>query len=255
MIENYVSLLISGISFDVPQSVIDEGAAAVSRYISQYTMGKYTPDTADVQAALSLLAAPAQLEPVASPVAETAQEDTAQSAVSSDPSTTVQDTVTSSSAAPVQSAVVSPQIIEVPAPYIIYMSDASNNNTASTDAQALDTIEPETTLENTSLSSTADALAHEMDGVDDVLTESSVAGEVVEEVVEDIVLSPEVVQQLITLLSDISEDVDLFSHDRPFLTTTFSDYSVTEGLLLTLTILVLVKSWIHMLQRGFSWLL
>lgn len=245
MIENYVSLSISGISFDVPQAVIDEGAAAVSRYISQYTMGKYTPDTADVQAALSLLAASVQSEPAASPAVETAQEDTAQSAVSSDPSTTMQDTTASSSAAPVQSAVVSPQIIEVPTPYIIYMSDSSNNTTASTDAQALDAVELETPLENTSLASTADALTLEAPA-----DETEVGEEL-----ETLLGESETAQQMLTVLSDIREDLDFLLSGRPFLTTNFSDYSVTEGLLLTMILLVVGKACVRMLQRGFAWLL
>ena len=42
---------------------------------------------------------------------------------------------------------------------------------------------------------------------------------------------------------------------RPFLTTPFSDYSVTEGLLLLLVLSVVV-SWIFkLLKGGFSWLL
>lgn len=41
---------------------------------------------------------------------------------------------------------------------------------------------------------------------------------------------------------------------RPFMTTNFNDYTVTEGLLLLLVILVFLKWCVKIVKGGFSWL-
>lgn len=43
--------------------------------------------------------------------------------------------------------------------------------------------------------------------------------------------------------------------DRPFLTTRFEEYSVTEGLLLMLLLFCFISSCVRMLKGGFAWLL
>ena len=42
--------------------------------------------------------------------------------------------------------------------------------------------------------------------------------------------------------------------DHPFMTTSFQDYTVTEGLLLLLLLSVFVAACAKMLKEGFSWL-
>ena len=51
--------------------------------------------------------------------------------------------------------------------------------------------------------------------------------------------------------STLAEVVDL---DRPFLTTDFNDYTVTEGLLLLILVLAVVMICVKMLKGGFYWL-
>ena len=50
----------------------------------------------------------------------------------------------------------------------------------------------------------------------------------------------------------IAEVVDV--PDRPFFTTPFEEYTVTEGLLLLLVVLLVIRWIIGMLKGGFSWL-
>lgn len=56
------------------------------------------------------------------------------------------------------------------------------------------------------------------------------------------------------LISDTIETVADVSQDRPFLTTSFEEYSVTEGLLLMLLILAVVMICVKMVKGGFYWL-
>jgi len=56
------------------------------------------------------------------------------------------------------------------------------------------------------------------------------------------------------LISDTIETVADVSQDRPFLTTSFEEYSVTEGLLLMLLILAVVMICVKMIKGGFYWL-
>ena len=51
--------------------------------------------------------------------------------------------------------------------------------------------------------------------------------------------------------STIGEVVEL---DRPFLTTSFEDYTVSEGLLLLILVLAVVMICVKMLKGGFYWL-
>lgn len=54
----------------------------------------------------------------------------------------------------------------------------------------------------------------------------------------------------------VSEPMQVIVVDsRPFLTTPFSEYSVTEGLLLTLVLIVLVSQVIKFVKGCFAWLL
>lgn len=43
--------------------------------------------------------------------------------------------------------------------------------------------------------------------------------------------------------------------ERPFLTTNFSDYTVTEGLLLFILLAIFAIVVIRILRRGFRWLI
>ena len=54
----------------------------------------------------------------------------------------------------------------------------------------------------------------------------------------------------------MSSDVDSVQQvlDHPFMTTSFQDYTVTEGLLLLLLLSVFVAACAKMLKEGFSWL-
>lgn len=62
---------------------------------------------------------------------------------------------------------------------------------------------------------------------------------------------PSQADQAFQLLSEIREDVS----SRPFLTTPFSEYTVTEGLLLLLALGVFARWLVKLLKEGFSWLL
>ena len=50
-------------------------------------------------------------------------------------------------------------------------------------------------------------------------------------------------------------EVTVTTESRPFLSTDFSDYSVSEGLLLCIFLVLLVNAIFRILRRGFSWLL
>ena len=50
------------------------------------------------------------------------------------------------------------------------------------------------------------------------------------------------------------EMVEVPPMERPFLTTDFSDYTVTEGLLLVLVLLVVLSFCGKLLKEGFYWL-
>lgn len=48
--------------------------------------------------------------------------------------------------------------------------------------------------------------------------------------------------------------MEVSASDRPFLTTSLNDYSVTEGLLLMIVLLMLVSGVLKLLKGAFSWL-
>ena len=54
-----------------------------------------------------------------------------------------------------------------------------------------------------------------------------------------------------TTTTTIVEVVDL---DRPFMTTSFEDYTVVEGLLLLILVLAVVMICVKMIKGGFYWL-
>ena len=53
----------------------------------------------------------------------------------------------------------------------------------------------------------------------------------------------------------VTYEVTVTSEPRPFLTTDFADYSVSEGLLLLLLLLAFISGTYNILRRAFSWLL
>lgn len=48
--------------------------------------------------------------------------------------------------------------------------------------------------------------------------------------------------------------VDVVDLDRPFMTTRFTDYTVMEGLLLLLILIIFIQSIVKILKEGFWWL-
>lgn len=67
-----------------------------------------------------------------------------------------------------------------------------------------------------------------------------------------------IVTTLETLLDDVDEvqeQIQVIDEPRPFLTTPFEDYSVTEGLLLAVLLCIFARSVIKILKEGFYWLL
>lgn len=69
--------------------------------------------------------------------------------------------------------------------------------------------------------------------------------------IDDNVISEE---ELFSGSEDPSMLVEVVDLDRPFLTTDFADYTVTEGLLLLLLVLAVVMICVKMLKGGFYWL-
>lgn len=56
-------------------------------------------------------------------------------------------------------------------------------------------------------------------------------------------------------LDPVTETVEIVAEEvRPFLTTDFNDYTVTEGLLLVIALLIVGKICIDFVRRGFYWL-
>lgn len=56
-------------------------------------------------------------------------------------------------------------------------------------------------------------------------------------------------------LDPTAETVEIVAEEvRPFLTTDFDDYTVSEGLLLVIVLLMVGKFCIDLLRRGFYWL-
>lgn len=50
-------------------------------------------------------------------------------------------------------------------------------------------------------------------------------------------------------------EITVIQDPRPFLTTDFEDYSVTEGLLLLLLLFAFISVLVRVVRRAFSWLL
>lgn len=76
----------------------------------------------------------------------------------------------------------------------------------------------------------------------------------VEEVPEESAAEPEPLEvagtdETLTLLETLHQDLT-----HPFLTTSFEDYTVTEGLLLLILLWAFISWCIKMLKEGFSWL-
>lgn len=60
-----------------------------------------------------------------------------------------------------------------------------------------------------------------------------------------------------TPTEDVTETVEVVEvtpESRPFMTTNFSDYTVTEGLLLIMVLLIFLHACIKVVKGGFSWL-
>lgn len=60
------------------------------------------------------------------------------------------------------------------------------------------------------------------------------------------------------ILGDTSEEIEVLAEvvevERPFLTTSFEEYTVTEGLLLMILLLAVVMICVKMIKGGFFWL-
>lgn len=60
-----------------------------------------------------------------------------------------------------------------------------------------------------------------------------------------------------TETEDVTETVEVVEvtpESRPFMTTDFADYTVTEGLLLILVLLIFLQACAKIVKGGFSWL-
>lgn len=60
-----------------------------------------------------------------------------------------------------------------------------------------------------------------------------------------------------TETEDVTETVEVVEvtpESRPFMTTDFADYTVTEGLLLILVLLIFLQACAKLVKGGFSWL-
>lgn len=56
-------------------------------------------------------------------------------------------------------------------------------------------------------------------------------------------------------VAEVVQVIEIVELDRPLMTTSFDDYTVTEGLLLLLLLFLFVKEFIlRPLKGGFSWL-
>ena len=56
-------------------------------------------------------------------------------------------------------------------------------------------------------------------------------------------------------VTEVIQVIEIVELERPFMTTSFEDYTVTEGLLLLLLLFLFVKEFILKLLKGvFSWL-
>lgn len=67
----------------------------------------------------------------------------------------------------------------------------------------------------------------------------------------------ELVTETETETEDVTETVEVVEvtpESRPFMTTDFADYTVTEGLLLILVLLVFLQACAKIVKGGFSWL-
>lgn len=55
-------------------------------------------------------------------------------------------------------------------------------------------------------------------------------------------------------MDDALDTLEVQASDRPFLTTSFQEYNVTEGLLLTLVLLAYIVLIVKLVKEAFSWL-
>lgn len=58
-----------------------------------------------------------------------------------------------------------------------------------------------------------------------------------------------------SLMEEESQEAVEVVEERPFLSTPFTEYTVTEGLLLVLVLSVAASALVKILKWGFSWLL
>lgn len=64
-------------------------------------------------------------------------------------------------------------------------------------------------------------------------------------------------EEPVTETEDVTETVEVVEvtpESRPFMTTDFADYTVTEGLLLILVLLIFLQACAKIVKGGFSWL-
>lgn len=58
----------------------------------------------------------------------------------------------------------------------------------------------------------------------------------------------------VSLLEEESEGSEEVIEDRYFLTTPFEEFSVSEGLLLCIVLVIIIKGFISLVKEGFRWL-
>lgn len=75
------------------------------------------------------------------------------------------------------------------------------------------------------------------------------------DLVDEDALSTQVSEMVLSALGSAPEETSTVELvDRPFLTTPFEDYSVTEGFLLLLLVCIFISVCARLLKGGFSWL-
>ena len=62
------------------------------------------------------------------------------------------------------------------------------------------------------------------------------------------------IETLMEEMMGTAEIMEVTPESRPFMTTDFADYTVTEGLLLILVLLIFLQACAKLVKGGFSWL-
>lgn len=70
----------------------------------------------------------------------------------------------------------------------------------------------------------------------------------------ELLADPDTGETLDPAPEETTEIMQVVVEDRPLMTTDFASYTVTEGLLLLIFLLMVIKLCLKMVKEGFSWL-